>query len=209
MRPSPAIPLTPHRLDGSQSRLRYVIGYDLYRYNGATGGRSLLRVYLDEPGFRFTFWLRMAACLQQRSALLRPFYWLSRWQRRRYEIRYGISIPCGADIGPGLFIGHFGGIVVHPQARIGRCCNLSNGVTIGQANRGVRKGCPVIGDCVFIGPGAKILGKVIVGSHVAVGANAVVTTDVEDNQVVAGVPARVISSRGSEGYVNWTDYDQP
>jgi len=44
---------------------------------------------------------------------------------------------------------------------------------------------------------------------VAVGANAVVTTDVEDNQAVAGVPARVISSRGSEGYVNWTDYDQP
>ncbi|HPC94050.1 MAG TPA: hypothetical protein PLU87_03845 [Sedimentisphaerales bacterium] len=124
--------------------------------------------------------------------------------RRRLEIKYGISIPHTTDIGPGLFIGHWGGIVVNDRVIIGRDCNLSHGVTIGRRNRGRFKGCPRIGDRVYVGPGAAIIGSVCVGSDVAIGANAVVVDHVPDNAVVVGNPAYVVSARGSDGYVNWT-----
>jgi len=64
----------------------------------------------------------------------------------------------------------------------------------------------VIKDDVYIGPGAKISGNVVVGNRALVGPNCVVTKDVPDNGVVVGVPGRVISYEGSQGYVNRTDY---
>jgi serine O-acetyltransferase len=119
-----------------------------------------------------------------------------------------VSIPHAAAVGPGLFIGHFGGIVVNERATIGCNCNLSHGVTIGQTNRGPRKGCPTIGDGVFLGPGCTIIGMVSVGHNAVVGANAVVTKDIAENEVVGGVPARRLSDAGNAGYVDWTDYDK-
>jgi serine O-acetyltransferase len=125
---------------------------------------------------------------------------------KHYQYRFGIQIPCETTIGTGLYIGHFGGIVVNDQAVIGHNCNLSHGVTIGQANRGARKGCPNIGNGVYIGPGAKIIGAVTIGSNVAVGANCVVTNDIPDDAVVVGIPGSVISFNGSTDYVNNIDY---
>jgi serine O-acetyltransferase len=121
--------------------------------------------------------------------------------------KLGISIPYTTSIGSGFYIGHFGGIVVNEKSVIGRNCNISHGVTLGVANRGRNKGCPTIGDNVYIGPGAKIVGAVRVGSNVAIGANCVVTRDIPDGSVVVGVPGRVISHQGSAGYVCRTDYD--
>ena len=116
--------------------------------------------------------------------------------------RYGIQIPWGTRIGKGFYIGHFGTIVVNGGTVIGDNVNISQGVTIGQTNRGKRKGVPVIGNGVYIGPGAKVIGKVTIGNNVAIGANAVVTEDVPDNACVAGVPAKIVSMNGAEGYVN-------
>jgi serine O-acetyltransferase len=178
---------------------------DLYRYDGASGLAGFLRCYLREPGFRFTFWLRMSGSLPcgPLGKLLRP---IARVRRHHLEIRYGISIPREAKIGPGLFIGHFGGIVVHPCARIGANCNLSHDVTLGQINCGKHKGFPTVGRNVYIGPGARVLGNVNVGDGSAIGANAVVLNDVEPNGVAVGIPARVVSDQGSAGYVEFTDY---
>ena len=75
------------------------------------------------------------------------------------------------------------------------------------ANRGTNKGYPVLGDNIYIGPGAKIVGAVRIGNNVAIGANCVVTKHVPDNSVVVGVPGKVISQEGSIGYVNRTDYE--
>jgi serine O-acetyltransferase len=183
-----------------------VVRCDLYRYEGAVGLLAAVRTYLCEPGFRFTFWFRVATYLLARSGCP-PLLWFARWRRHALEIKYGVSIPCGAAIGPGLFIGHIGGIVVNVSAVIGRNCNLSHDVTIGQSNRGSRRGCPKIGDSVFIGPGARILGGVVVGDNAAVGANAVVLDDVAEGEVVAGIPARRVSTRGSALYVEWTEPD--
>jgi serine O-acetyltransferase len=97
---------------------------------------------------------------------------------------------------------------VHENCQIGRDCNISQGVTLGQANRGPRKGVPVIGDRVYLGPGAKVVGAVRVGSGVAIGANCVVTKDLPEQAVAVGVPARIISFAGSEGYISRTDYPE-
>lgn len=117
------------------------------------------------------------------------------------EIITGISLPFTAKIGKGLYIGHFGGIIVGTQAVLGEYCNLSNGVTIGQAGRGGSQNTPIIGDRVYIGPGAKVFGGITIGNDVAIGANAVVTQDLPDNAVAGGVPARIISYKGSKDFV--------
>lgn len=133
-----------------------------------------------------------------------PFTWLI---LRHYELKYGISISYQTQIGSGLFIGHFGGIVVNQYAVIGKNCNLSHQVTLGKANRGDKKGFPVIGDNVYIGPGAKIIGKIKIGDNAAIGANCVVTKDVPNYGVVVGIPGKVISFEGSAEYINKIDYD--
>jgi serine O-acetyltransferase len=92
--------------------------------------------------------------------------------------------------------------VVSDQAVIGSNVNISQGITIGRTNRGEKQGVPTIGDEVYIGPGAKIIGKINIGNNITIGANAVVTSDIPNNACVAGIPAKIISYAGSEGYVN-------
>jgi serine O-acetyltransferase len=180
-----------------------IVKADLFRYHGATGFKGFLQRYVQAPGFRYTFWMRTAGYLSAHPLLKVPYWIASRW-RYHLEVRYGISVDHTTRIGPRLLIDHFGGIVVNEHASIGRNCNLSHGVTIGVKKRGRFEGCPTIGDSVFIGSGAAIIGCVSVGSHVAIGANAVVVDHVADNAVVVGNPARVISMKGSDGYVKWT-----
>lgn len=111
---------------------------------------------------------------------------------------WGIELPRTAKIGPGLYIGHFGGIVVSGSAVIGANCTLMHGVTIGQSGCGETLGVPEIGDDVFIGPGAKLIGKIRVGNNVKVGANVVVHKDVPDNAVLALAPGfQIISFKGN------------
>lgn len=191
----------------SLRELKHFIRADLFRYHGSGSFGLLLHQLLFNEGFKYTFWMRIGAYLRPRR-VLRPLYVLTRIIGSHYSIRYGIVIPFGTRIGPGFFIGHFGGIVVSGLATIGRNCNISQGVTIGLGSRGPRKGIPQLGDNVYIGPGAKVLGNIHIGNNVAIGANCVVTKDVPDNAVVVGVPGRVISFKGAEEYVLHTDYPQ-
>jgi len=186
---------------------RTLLRADLYRHAGRTGCGAFWKHFWRTPGFKYTFWMRTCAYLKQHRLFRFGVYHLAACVLRRCTIVYGISIPYTTRIGPGLFVGHFGGIVVHPDAVIGRNCNLSQGVTIGLSARGKRRGVPTIGDNVYIAPGAKILGNIRIGNDVAIGANAVVTRDVPEGAVVAGIPAEVISHEGSAGYVLNTDYE--
>ncbi len=185
---------------------RFLVRSDLYRYTGKVGGAIFLRHILLCPGFQYSFWIRTCAFLEQSRIWRHGILFIARIILHRYTYKYGISIPYSTKIGSGFYIGHFGGIVVSGKSVIGKNCNISPGVTVGQANRGKNKGYPTIGDNVYIGPGAKIVGKVKIGNNVAIGANCVVTRDVPDNAVVVGVPGEVISYNGSQGYVNDTDY---
>ena len=177
---------------------------DLYRYSGSSGTRAFIYHYLFSPGYKYTFWMRLCAFLHQ-HAVLRVFFPIAWLIYYHYQVKFGIAISYQENIGPGLYIGHHGGIVTNQHAKIGKNCNLSHGVTIGVTRRGEKKGVPVIGDNVYIGPGAKIIGQVKVGDHAAIGANAVVTKDIPDYGVVVGVPGQVISMEGSIGYINNTN----
>jgi len=98
----------------------------------------------------------------------------------------------GAEFGPGFVILHSFGIVINSSVRAGRNLVMEHGVTIG-AEKGES---PVLGDNVFIGAGAKIIGAIRIGSDVKIGANAVVTKDLPNGATAVGVPARVIKVYG-------------
>ncbi len=178
---------------------------DCYRYTGRRGWRPSLRTFLLVPGFKYSFWLRSAQSLARIPGIGRAVSLPARAMLRRYRHKFGISIPASATVGEGLYVGHFGGIVVSGRAVIGRNCNLSQNTTIGKSNRGPRSGVPTIGDNVYIGPGAVIIGNITIGNNVAVGANSVVLHSVPDNAVVVGAPARVASYNGSSGYISHTE----
>lgn len=114
------------------------------------------------------------------------------------KIAWGIAIPRSARIGRGLYIGHFGGIHISSAAQIGNNCNLSQEVTIGVAGSGEHRGVPVIGDNVYLAPGARVFGPIRIGSNVKIGANAVVHKDIPDNAVVALDPGfAIVSMKGN------------
>ncbi|MBT1180846.1 serine acetyltransferase [Bifidobacterium sp. CP2] len=113
----------------------------------------------------------------------------------------GFQIGYGARIGTGLFIGHRGTVIVNGEARLGSNVNLSPGVVIGQENRGRRKGVPQLGNRVWVGSNAVIVGGIHIGNDVLVAPNAYVNFDVPDHSIVVGNPARVIHrENATEGY---------
>jgi len=107
------------------------------------------------------------------------------------EIVFGVRIPASVEIGPGLYIAHVGNIVVHHNVRVGKNFRISHGVTVGQKGEGHDDAVPIIGDEVYLGAGAKVLGGIKIGDNVWVGANAVVLKDIPDNATAVGIPAVV------------------
>jgi serine O-acetyltransferase len=169
-----------------------------YRYQ--RGGRWRRAAgCLATPGLQAVLVYRFGQWARQRSRLLRclldPIYWILYTLVR---IAWGIAIPRSARIGPGLYIGHFGGITISHSAVIGRNCNLSHGITVGVSGHGEKCGVPVIGDDVYIAPGACLFGKIVIGNNAKIGANAVIHKDVPENAVAVMDPGfRVVSHTGN------------
>lgn len=107
------------------------------------------------------------------------------------RLMFATWIPSSCSIGRNLSLGYWGlGVVIHSKTKIGNNCTIAQNVTI--ARKGEINDVPVIGDDVYIGAGACILGAVKIGDRAIVGANSVVTKDVAAHSIVAGIPARVI-----------------
>lgn len=115
----------------------------------------------------------------------------------------GITISHRSSIGKGLFIAHIGNIVISHHTKIGDYCSIHQGVTCGGAGRGDNYGGPTIGDHVFIGANACILGKISIGNEVVIGANALIVKDVKDKSVMAAPLAQEISKNGSSGTIHY------
>lgn len=96
-----------------------------------------------------------------------------------------------ADIGGGLYIGHSGGVYLHPEVVIGMNCDVAHHVTIGASAMG-RKGVPKLGDNVYVGTGATIVGDIRIGDGAKIAANTLVMTNVPPGATVMGVPGRVV-----------------
>lgn len=179
------------------------VAADLTRYAGRSSMRLFVKHFLVTPQFKCTTWTRLCGHLRRRRALKLTVYPVAKALLIRWRYKYGIVIADYAAIGPGLFITRFGGIYLNGDTVIGKNCNISPMVLLGQTNRGPRMGSPVLGDRVFLAPGSKVIGHIHIGDDVAVGSNAVVTRDVPAASVVAGVPAEVVSTgSGSAGYIN-------
>jgi serine O-acetyltransferase len=178
-----------------------LIKSDLYRCTSSTGIRSFLKIYFTNAGFKLMFYLRLSKLTQNNMLTkytLFPFLWII---GRHLMYKFGIGIPYKTDIGYGFKINHFSGIIVNSKSKIGNNVTISHGVTLGKSERGKNEGCPTIGNEVFIGPGAKIIGNITIGDKAVIGANAVITEDIPSGAVVASPKAIVISDAGSQGYV--------
>lgn len=106
------------------------------------------------------------------------------------EIMTGINFHREAEVGSELYLVHSGNIKIHPGVRIGDRCRIMHDVTLGTNMD--RVGVPRLGNEVFIGAGAKVLGPVVIGDGARVSANSLVITDVPAGATAVGVPARIV-----------------
>lgn len=173
------------------------IKWDFERINGDITFCKFMKSMLIEPGFKYIFWLRLTRYFWLKRGLARIPYFLCRFILKHYAYKYTFDVSYRAQIGPGLSIAHHGYIVVRGAARIGRNCSLRPGVVIGKKLTEDSQAA-VLEDDVDIGVGAKLLGNVHIGNRVLIGANAVVTKDVPDNAIVAGIPARILRYRSED-----------
>lgn len=184
--------------------LNNIIKADLLRYTGETNSGKFLPSLLI-PGFRYTFFFRKSHEFKKTTLwgfLSRCFLFID-------AHFYGFQIPPSTKIGKGLYIGHWGTIIVNGKAIMGDFCNLSPGVTIGQTNRGKNMGVPIIGSRVWIGTNAVIVGNVTIGDNVMIAPNAFVNISVPSNSLVIGNPASVIPrENATEGYIHYTSTDE-
>ncbi len=183
----------------------YLIKSDLFRYYKSTGWKDFCKAMITEPGMRYSYLLRK--CQVHHKQGNRLMYYFYRFFLLRMTVKYGISIPSDSQIGPGLYICHFGGIFINSNSVIGSNCNINQGVTIGQTNRGARQGTPTIGNQCWLGAHCVVVGKITIGNNVLIAPGATVNFDVPDNAVVAGNPGKIVSYKGTAGYVNniWTN----
>lgn len=167
---------------------RYSYQADLKRYNG--NADTYIHIWL--------FLYRK--CCYCKTPILKTLY---RVAIRLWSNRRGLEISTTNPIGGGIYLGHAYNITINPKARIGCNCNIHKGVVIGQTNRGKNKGVPTIGNEVWIGINAAVVGGITIGDDVLIAPNSYVNIDVPSHSVVFGNPC-IIKHRdwATEGYVN-------
>ncbi len=156
--------------------------------------RSAVEVLLAYPGLHALWGHRVAHWLWMHRLKL-----AGRWLSQAVRWVTGIEIHPGATIGQGLFIDHGMGVVIGETTEIGDDCLLYQGVTLGGTGNEKGKRHPTLGNGVVVGTGAKVLGNIVIGHHVKIGAGSVVVHPVPDHSTVVGIPGRVVRTRGENG----------
>ena len=155
--------------------------------------RNLLEVILCYPGFQALVVHRFSHWLHNLGLPLIPRL-LSHFSR----FITGIEIHPGATIGEGVFIDHGTGVVIGETAIIGDFCLIYQGVTLGGTGKENGKRHPTLGENVVVGAGAKVLGNILIGNQVRIGAGSVVLKDVPSDCTVVGIPGRVVFRSGAK-----------
>lgn len=149
-----------------------LLSADPKRYGGARLGMP-----------RFQYWLR-----KEQECRFKPLKFFFKVMLYLSCFAYKCEVFGKTQIGPGLYIGHPFCITINPRAVIGKNCNIHKGVTIGQQNRGKYRGVPVIGDSVWIGVNATVVGGIHIGDDVLIAPGAYVNRDVPSHSIVLGNP---------------------
>ena len=160
---------------------------DIFRYN------QQCSLYLR--GFHYLF----RKCQASKNPITKYIY---RFLFSICKKHHGIELYYNTQIGKGLYLGHPYNITINSGAKIGKYCNLHKGVTIGNENRGKRKGSPTIGNKVWIGINSTIVGRISIGDDVLIAPNCFVNFDVPSHSIVIGNPGRIIhNEKATLGYI--------
>ena len=167
---------------------------DLARYRrDPHGDAGLLKTVYSAYGLQASLVYRFGRELQNQSRstliglLMAPLWLLYFALERLIRLFYGIELAITANIGPGLYIGHFGGVRVQ-HCTIGKCCSIAQHTTIGKADAK-----PQIGARVWIGAHSSITHAVTIGDTATIAAGCTVVNDVASGALVMGSPARVVN----------------
>ena len=174
-----------------------LIKKDLSRSSDKLTLLNACRFVITNSSFKMSFWFSIGNyLLENRSRVL---YALVYWHYKSLMYKTGIQLPLGTSVGGGILFKHFNGIVINNHATIGENVTIFNDVTIG-INLKPDGMCesPVIGGNVVLCTGAKVIGGVTIGQSSIVGANAVVIKSIPEDSIVAGIPAKVISTGGTK-----------
>lgn len=168
--------------------------YSRFCYNGRPILRVLLRILYGHPAALAVIWYRFgSAAWRMQLPLLRQVLQLAYLLGMPFVRMYsGVQIQPRTEIGPGLAILHFGGVVITRDCTIGANCLLYHNVSIVTMRN--QRGA-TIGNHFYAGTGATILGTISIEDNVAVGAGAVLTKSVPKDAIVAGVPAQILRFR--------------
>ena len=169
---------------------------DLYRYYGRK--ETFIEYITRTEVIKYIVLLRKTqGCKSKILKTMLAFRLRKRGEKAKIEISHTTSI------GKGFYIGHCGPVIINPNAVIGENVNVATGVTIGQENRGKRKGAPTICNQVWIGTNAVVVGKINIGDDVLIAPSAYVNFDVPSHSIVIGNPATIVSrENATDGYIN-------
>lgn len=131
---------------------------------------------------------------------------MHKFYKKLFEIsakKNGIEFSVDNEIGYGFYIGYPYGITINPNVVIGNNVNIHKGVTIGQENRGKRKGTPRIGNKVWIGVNSTIVGNIVVGDDVLIAPNTYINCNIPDHSIVVGNPCIIKRvDNATKDYIN-------
>lgn len=166
----------------------------------------LIFICLIDSKFGILLWFRISRYLfLKKNVVARILFIPSLVFYRILQHWTGIQIPVRVSMMGGAKISHFSDIVIVGESVIGKNLTIMQGVTIGRGFSKKNYGCPRIGDNVIIFTGSKVFGNITIGDNVIIGANSVVSTDIPSNSIVAGNPAKIISSNIEDAIVDeWT-----
>ena len=159
----------------------------------ALGKTSSHPRFMTDFEWRYEIVLRKAEYYNNHRFNPLRYYYL--FKLRRLQLKYQTFIPMNT-CGKGLSIAHIGGIRINGNARLGEYCRIQEGVTIGATDGSTI--APIIGDYVYLGSGAKLIGEISIVSHCQIAAGAVVVKSIDEVGTYGGVPAKQISNRNSD-----------
>ena len=173
-----------------EKELKELIFSDLYRYGVKNEKKLSVLARHELYGYRYTRVLRKTKFYRDNNKKIR--FVINRLKLLYYSEKFGYSIPYETNVGKGLYLGHLGSIVVNYKAQLGNNVNLAQGVTIGLSNSGKKQGVPVIGDNVWIGANATVVGGITIGEDVMIAPNTFVNFDVPAHSIVVSEKANII-----------------